>query len=1482
MAIEKNKFPKTINKDLPYDVNQQASDALNIDYLGTGERVSGNAIPRIGNYPAFDLGSVSQQNKIYRILIPSSGAYQITVKATNNSTVLFTANFSDQITAVIQINTQAAASGNNAVITQGSGYIDVQLIPNPNVQAYRWFMTSTGTDDLTIQVLQEAIEPTLAGELLDIGGYDLLGDLFIYSSSQRNLPTVLAGQITNATNASPIVITYSAPHGLVNNQWVLITEVEGNTAANGNWSVQVINATTFSLVNSIGNGAYTTGGEVTAYPSGIGEIGVAQKNLTTLEWTYTRLLRSVEWNFRTKKQIDCHVEKNFFRKNFYWVDDYNSCRAAYYEGDYVQDGMLSINGGLYEYDFISEETQLRISDTQVSLEFVSQSQTGGAVTAGNKRYTIRLLTENLTATNWLELSNPISVFSASTFGSAELLIGNVAGDATTKINTFEVSGIPAQLFKYIELAVIEYFGGAVSGNILKRNLISGETMTISHTGLETDLRELDIAEVTGIPNTLKTAKNIRAIDNRLILSNLTSLGSFDLTEWANKFKHELKVKELPRVGAMVLNTNAQNPTVNEYQLPENVYNYAGYAHNEKHRFGVYVDWIGGGRSECFWVDDVTFNTDPTTPDGRRIAGLPDYSILSDVSAANQVIKTAYIEFSNIDLDFLVDGQRIGDLIENIHIVRVELNELQREVIATGVIILGVSGQVLEGPFNNSQFVQHGVSSSIFDYPYVSYKRTPFNPYVGSTTNAQQTYPNGFTAQRQYCSFYSPDILYSGVNQSLQNYTLKVLRNPQELSNFFDFSIKTNGAIGGVLRELGGFYPDTQFNDFTIDDSVLISAGGSDVIGGSTYSKFVQDITGLLTVDGILQPSPPRQWNNMDAMVIHTTANITPTNSTNDFGMYYAQIYVSRPDKFGDIANSVYIPTGASILPENITSLTSAVEVFGGDIFVQKTFLKERIPTVYNPVFLTGMGSAWSFYSQNRVNAQMKYESAPNPLYPLNIIGTGIQDKTKNWLESTDNENYYYDATYTIKNEVVAYAAFDSDTLIISDLPTRIIWSDLKPQNSIVDRYRVFLPLNFKDLDNSDGEITHHERINGELFTIQLKKWQRQFFNTRGVLEARNISDILIGDGSVMSRDGITISNFGSQNKWSCFKGKSKGGNDVMYWWDGINKMFMRFGGDGTLSISEIKGLEAFCASSMNWVIANDTPADGSGIHGVWNQRYGEAIWIVRTKRQPSPGVAFPIGTPQMYNTTTSYPENAVVFYDNGINTGFGQDGEFYRSTIQNNIGNIPGSSAAWSIIPRSDVNYWNEFSVVYNEKLQEVTQQTPNGFATFLSPLPFIAHEWTNGYVSPRPISPLSKHYEEVRGDYLRWYIHNGVAQEAEGYVELIVNKDVLLNKLFKTILVKSKFVPYKISLFTEKHETFVSAADFEQMVDVFSVGIRNDILTANPLTPPLNEQDTSELMGVYCRVRFYFKVGEYNEISDFVVNFIKLYPNYINQIGNG
>jgi len=88
----------------------------------------------------------------------------------------------------------------------------------------------------------------------------------------EDLDTVLQAEIerkfnlSGATNATPIVVT-AVGHNFVADDLVSIAGVVGNTAANGQWPVASVSGNNFSLVGSVGNGVYASGGVVTSLKS---------------------------------------------------------------------------------------------------------------------------------------------------------------------------------------------------------------------------------------------------------------------------------------------------------------------------------------------------------------------------------------------------------------------------------------------------------------------------------------------------------------------------------------------------------------------------------------------------------------------------------------------------------------------------------------------------------------------------------------------------------------------------------------------------------------------------------------------------------------------------------------------------------------------------------------------------------------------------------------------------------------------------------------------------------------------------------------------------------------------------------------------------------------------------------------------------------------------------------------------------------------
>lgn len=1547
------------------------TDARNITHITNDTESTQGVVPYLGNELAFDPGSVTAQNKIYRLYTPQAAfTGTLTVYDQNGNIITgFPTTWNRNQTLAnqaISIDTALTALVGATTATAGSDYVDISLT---SITGYDWILVATAgtTPDVELEaiVIQEAYDTTLSGELNDIGSYDLMGDLYVWSTPQTHLPTTVLSSTTGLplvislsinTTPTPDVyrVTCASAHGLTSGMKVVISDVTvttpGIVSPNGIWIINVINSTVFDLMEyynvTTGMVATANTGTITLYTEAVGEIGVGYKdeNLplpVSNQWTYKRLLRTKEWGFRTKKQVNTYAERNAIKDSIYWTDDYNVPRVLYYNLPYVTDGAIAVinSTGKYAYGSIGAETKLILSSTNSRIVFTSQDQAGGQVTSGNWRYSIRFLSDSLAPTEWSDLTNPINVYLAADNGSPALIIGNEAGTITGKINNFTISGIIPGLFKYVELAGINYVGNGIEGFNIKRVLLTGNdtTLLISHTGTETSVTNLDLGTLNFREAAIVTAKNIDVIDSRMILSNITVAAQSDLSAWAQTFTYSIERQGLTAVRSATDGTIVMG----EYQDPTNINMYCGYMHNETYRFGVKVRFKATGFwSDTFWVDDAKFDC---VTSGRKTSNLTNFNLTANSSGgADDICYSAYIRFvvNSAILDYLIDGIRVRDLADTISFERAEVVPT---ILACGMVVPSVAGAVVDATYNYIYDPSGGPYTIFGEFPYISGR-------AAAATNPLYTAAEFNTVrERKLAAFYSPDIQFLHTDISfITGDTILNHGNPsvESLASYSGSSY--NPQFG---QWSGRTYTDlTHPYDVVTPTSMTMMTYGQDIYiftsTGKTYKKQAAFLNGA--------PSANYSVNYItQSLVFETAVNIgIPTVATvppqSDYAFYYGQYYRALSNQYGDTGLTKYISTGHSLSIDSSTG-NSTQAVFGGDTFTQNNFLRHRtyaqdgiqftgLPAPTTPQ-TEGFGGGVSFYCQNRINAQMKQKSASQSgnLYP------GIS--TTSWLDSianTDGNNgEAYQEGYTIRNQVRSDVAFDSALERTNDLPVRIVWSELKPQGSPSDRYRIYLPLNFKDLDLSFGEIKHHANGNGELITWQPKKFQRQFFNTRGTLDSIGAGSIVIGDGSVMSRDGQTISLYGTSHKWSVIKGKSNGGNDVFYWIDTILKKALRFGYDGTVSIADIKGMQSFMANNLDWVVDNDTPADGTGICAVWNDRFAEANWTVRGRRDAQ----------YTWSATTNYVVGSLVFYQPSIYSTFEETGELFvvkfvsgPATVAitpvavyllpNVISTLTGTTVLtittatphklvtgdqvkfrdisglstditetfltvtvtgasaftvtvsaltntyvassgsiveinpkyWTFIEHTNNAYYNEYTLIFNE--------FKNGFTTFAAYLPKIFLKWTNTFLSPRPISIVSRNYEHNQGSYLTWYSSGHNTQQTErGYIEGVVNKGSDQAKTFVSIAIDSDSVPNQIDFTTKTQESYLLSGEFETNNQSSYSDIKADS-TVTILNPTgLNDTDADLLTGRWLKTKFYFAVDAYNLYLNTLIEFMINYP---------
>jgi hypothetical protein len=1155
-----------------------------------------------------------------------------------------------------------------------TGYVEVEFTDFPNFDyffsiEYDEILSSFKFGDkIQVIISQEAIDPGCLGEWNLIGSDDKPTDSFQFWTTRRTLPSEL--EIWNISNSLGVVrITTLNPHGLVNNQAVRISNVVGVPEAIGIWTVTVIDAYNFDLNNSAFIGpTYVSGGLVGINIYGVGEIGVAVQDDQGVI-SYTRLLRSKEFNFSTLKQIDCRAKRKQDTQKFsvYYTDNFNLPRVFYYKGAYITDGGLTIvdSNNIYQYGNIDLESKWIINNEKFRIEVISQTTGGGAVKSGLWRYSARLLTSDFSATNWSQLTEGIPVFAND--NNYVGLIGSLPDVVCNKVNQLKLTNEVSGIFTYVEIAALNYFNTAApSGFIIGRYVLDGNLeQFFSHNGYENNVLDLDVGSLNDFSQSFYLAQNVELLDGRAILSNLTPNQTYDFREWVSTFEYSLNYRELISVGSWGLN----QLSVGEYQVPMNVYSYKSHMMMETYRYGFMFKLKSGALTPVFYPGyDIKIDLPATLPLERRPGTFVNFDLTRGGSGPTPArALSIYITWENIDLAFLIDGTPAYELIDEIIPCRATVVP---EVLAHGMLALGVSGQAgnidNQPALTNSDFIRPDeatisttIPDGIIPYPFAfGGGGDGWNPRKIDLTN--DIYPGtvndvSFGSQRTAYYFYSPEIYFNLTEFGFQTGDeLYVFGSPLRYGGY---SFREGG--GGTNGEYLSYYFDWDGETGVSQNPTPIPVGAAEnVLSPAAGVKETRSIAGTnhrnFTVYAISRFTGPISddlypllFQNEKAVLgitnFATTINDNNTLGNADYGFYRAIYYRPIPNKYGDPASTQY----TEFLPPFVVGSQIATITFDtyGDCFTQKSYMKQRYPAKWDYAAGTptpswnaagtwgGWGAALGFYGQNRSNIQLRClidNNFNDDLLPPKDINAYI------FYGYTDNGNptafnisrrlyvipdgngrdaqSFYNNGYTPTNNVISKNTFNPLLEYQTDWGNAIAWSNPESEGSNTDNLRVFPPLNLKFLDYTQGSITEAKALNGELVTIQPREVQRQYFNSTAMISTQNGGDVYLGSGAVLSRRGTTMNKFGSKHKWSVIVGLSDKGSDVMYGIDDINKTVWRIGYDGTNALEEIQGMKSFFANNLEWIRGKYTPAHDEGIRGVANQRYREVIWTLRGRK----------------------------------------------------------------------------------------------------------------------------------------------------------------------------------------------------------------------------------------------------------------------------
>lgn len=1169
-----------------------------------------------GNEYKFTIPDLTPQNKKWILLGGTDdplNAYTLTLYDAYNNILATATNvtFGGLLTA---FDTALGIAGISFVRVNGtySGKTNVTY-EFTSIPFYNYKLINTGNQFEYLYLVKEAIDdgecvPNFTATKRVINSCRGTDGIYIFSTNialQRSIVyglSVIAGQTSN--NGSGLLRIDSAlyPDGISVGDCfkILITGCTINQSYNGIHIGQLVSVPGVLYIDVLDVTFVSQEGlTYQYYISNYGEIGFVSYDTVT----YVKLFSTTQWDFTIYKPIDSRSEpQSLGHDNIYFTSLQERFRifsllrepnTSPYKYDFATFGLNLVTPyhflryGLYDYETVATETLLQLPNIS-KVTFTSQSATGGAIKAGNWRYMVSFLSqEGAAETELSDLTNIINVYLNNTNDDYSYVIGNTSDTITSKINNFEITDYPLGVYKYVVLYGIHYAEGATIVYRIKQQLIDNvvDVINISHYG--TEIYELVSFNELRFSNIFYKGQNIEIIDNRLTFSNLIKQNVQDLTEFTDTITYNIQKETLSDVG--------------EYKNPLNTNQKLGCMVNEGYVYAFQYELFDGTiTDQVYPMNEVIVINGDNTPVGKRVAGgITDTSIQDSVTGFPFVFYPRFI----IDWDnVLIDGKPCRDVIKRVKVWRAEV--INPRVVACGFVIPAVKDNAPVAPPTFLLEPSGGTGGFPFANDYFAFP--DFCGEVG--TPATPPYPSNYigglpTVNNQLFAFYAPDYYYTGNQFTFQSGDTFVLENGISYSATTFVNTAIPAPRDSAFKQFYGYNNNTPPIVLNVNDAQFCTTGGTVAISTGVFHNLLYS-----SLD-----TPANQWNCWECHVLDL--DITGLPDQAPAYACYGYYLRSRADQYGDFNLLRYTFTGVEQYSADVPLATTVpIDVNnGGDTFTQFSSFKQRVKIEDNASNWGNSGC--TFYSQNRVNSQMRVQSGTQDLYLLNT--------TDVWLCSVEQEAVLYNVGYSVygNDPVYTLTTFDPNLPTITDYGTRAIWSEEKPAGSIVDYYRTIPPLNFYDFPIVHGRITSHLEVNKQLLFLQPYKISLKYFNSEGAFTTVSGDNVVLGENAVMSRRETDLTSFGSRHKQSISKGMNESGKDIVYWVCADYKKIMRFGMDGVVCISDRAMIKSWCEQNIvKGFLTQTNSISGMGISSVWNQKDKEYIITFRygTTVPPTP------------------------------------------------------------------------------------------------------------------------------------------------------------------------------------------------------------------------------------------------------------------------
>ena len=734
----------------------------------------------------------------------------------------------------------------------------------------------------------------------------------------------------------------------------------------------------------------------------------------------------------------------------------------------------------------------------------------------------------------------------------------------------------------------------------------------------------------------------------------------------------------------------QGTKVGEYQIPFNVANRAGYMLYEYYmtyvRFHLKNGYITApyplGK---YYLDTVNFKRGlvQILPVDPKTPFTDDSGVTASRKVYNYALRVSGLDLTN------VKNELLG--------VSFERSEPLNTVIGSGIYH---NARVIEGD-NYTSGIGTGTVLSIADN------------------------------RRKFGVFISNDLDNQVIKYSKGDY-LKLSGIPLDYVYNSNYKSGTD-KIGVVTELLGSVYTNNANamiqSDWDIEDSTSVDFNSvGDIIYNTFSDLYYKPSTSTLN----------NAYTNSKCIAVATKGFVRNNGGTQDGINTYVAFYIRPIDlKAVDYKNYKPIPTGEIIrIDSSSPDILPATTVYGGDTYTQKV-VRKAADWYVRPDDSKIISTIVTFYAQNRLNSQLFYTDTTAPKGTWNLQGSkSLYEYLFPFalISELVDEQHNFDKSYIGANQVNRVTPYNPLLPYPTSNPTRIYYSDEKAVGSLYDAYRKVKPLNFVDLELQNGAISAIYDIRDVMVVIQPTFVGAIPYAADTLIQSDSTAKILVGSGTVYSNRVYPLSSFGTSIKTMSCKGYNSNGNPQVYWMSDDFANFNRYDYSGVKILSSDNNMRT-------WFLNNTKHIKNEfDVNIYYNTKKEDVVMTARAVK------ALPAWNP----ATTYAPSTQVVFGSAGNwqDWNFEQIPSVYISTAQaGNTNKIPyGNTTFWTPIEPTDSNYYNLWSLIFNEKR--------NNFTTFMTPLQKRYFKHNNLVLTPRGVDAKGLIYQmdNVEGNFLEWF----------------------------------------------------------------------------------------------------------------------------------